>query len=237
MRSKWTFLFQYLSSAQDAGVSAEAIPLLENGSTDAQTNYPARTTKFLEPLKRSFLTPPSQAVVWGIVIGCIPRVPGMLVDDHGPLRPALLSISEIGSIAVPLSSVIIGAELYRAMAEPADDGASFENRPSETFGKSTFILTVIVRMVLLPWIGRTIHRALNLTQAIPDSLLSVFVLVQWAVPSANNAIIMVSILAEKMPVMGARVREDISKCLFWQYLTLPVFLTLNTILSLKLQYS
>lgn len=237
MTLKWTILFQYLSNARDLSSTAESNPTVERGSIGAPTDYPARTSKFFKSLKESVSTPPSQAVVWGIIIGSIPRVPGMFVDDHGPLRPVLLSVSQIGSIAIPLSSVIVGAELYRAMVEPANDDVPLETRRSETFGKSTIILILIVRNVLIPLVGRAIHRVFHFKQAIPNPLLSVFVLIEWAVPSANNTIIMVSVLTEKMPALGARVRQDVSKCLFWQFVTLPLFLTLNTIQSLKLQYA
>lgn len=234
---KWTIIFQYLNNALDSWSTADSTSSSGDMSADSQVNNPVRRPKFLERLKKSLLTPPSQGVMWGIIIGCVPHLPEMFVNDHGSLRPVLLSITQIGSVTVPLSSMIVGAELYHAMRDSLTDDSLYEIRPSETFGNGTIVLILVTRLILMPWIGRTVHRAFRLAQFIPDPLLSVFVLVEWAVPTANNAIIMVSIIAGKSPTLGARIRQDVSKCLFWQYVTLPVFLTLNTVLSLRLQYS
>lgn len=163
----------------------------------------------------------------------MPGVPASFVDDRGALRPLLLSISQVGSVAIPVSSMIVGAELHRAL-RPAERGAP--PRASHTFGARAVGLILLLRMVALPWLGRALHRALRLSTLIQDPLLSVFTLVEWTVPTANNCIIMVSIVAERLPVLGKRLREDVSRCLFWQYALLPVFLTVNTMLALKLQF-
>lgn len=86
----------------------------------------------------------------------------------------------------------------------------------------------ITRLIVLPWIGRQFDGE----WIAKDALLRVFVMVEWSVPTANNAIIMVSIVAENMGVLGKRLRRDVSTCLLWQYLMLPIMLTINTMLAL-----
>lgn len=132
--------------------------------------------------------------------------------------------------------MIVGAELHRSLTSTSSPEASPVTRPSQTFGMFAIAIIFVIRLVLLPWLGRLLHRWLGLTQVVHDPLLSVFTLVEWTVPTANNCIIMVSIVAERLPVLGAKLREDVSKCLFWQYLALPVFLTINTTLVLWLQF-
>lgn len=166
----------------------------------------------------------------------IPGFPGMFVNEHGLLRPLWLSINQVGGVAIPLSSMIVGAELHRSLVSTSSMEGSRLKRPSQTFGTFPIAMIFVTRLILIPWIGRVIHSWLGLTKVIQDPLLSVFALVEWSVPTANNCIIMVSIVAERLPVLGASIRADVSKCLFWQYMALPFFLTCNTILLLRIQF-
>lgn len=91
-------------------------------------------------------------------------------------------------------------------------------------------------MILLPYIARLIYRTLGLSTKIANPLLGVFTLVEANVPTANNAVIMISIAADNLPRIGKQLRQDVSKCVFWQFLATPVFLTLNTAAALRLQF-
>lgn len=112
----------------------------------------------------------------------------------------------------------------------------FEPPPEESFGVSVFIAIVFTRMVLLPFIGRQFYTILGLSEVMKSPQLGVFTLSQWNVPTANNAVIMTSIAAEQFPRIGRQLREDVSKCVFWQFLVTPFFLTLNTVAALRLQF-
>lgn len=41
----------------------------------------------------------------------------MLLNEGGVLHPILMSTNLVGTVAVPMSSIIVGAELYEAMNE------------------------------------------------------------------------------------------------------------------------
>lgn len=160
----------------------------------------------------------------------------MFLGEGGTLRSIWLAIEQVGGVAIPLSSMIVGAELYSSLANSSTSETTNGKGESETFGVFAIAMIFITRLILIPWIGRQIHRWLRLTEVIEDPLLSVFALVEWTVPTANNCIIMVSIIAERLPVLGAKLRKDVSKCLFWQYMALPVILTVNTLLLLQIQF-
>lgn len=158
------------------------------------------------------------------------------MGKNGSLRSVWFAVRQAGNIAIPLSSMIVGAELYCALAKSSAPEAIREKRESETFGLFPSVMILLIRLVLMPWIGRQMHRWLKLADTMGDPLLSVMTLVEWNVPTANNCILMVSIIAEKLPVLGGKLREDVSKCIFWQYMALPVLLTLNTFLLLQVQF-
>lgn len=109
-------------------------------------------------------------------------------------------------------------------------------RPEETFGVQTVLSILFVRMVLLPFLGRCLYSLFDLSEFIANPRLGIFALSQFNVPTANNTVIMVSIAADSLPRIGRQLREDVSRCLFWQFLATPVFLTLNTAAALSLQF-
>lgn len=107
----------------------------------------------------------------------------------------------------------------------------------ERFGRIAVVTIIFIRMMLLPYIGRVLYSVLGLHASINSPQLGVFALSQWNVPTANNTIIMISIAADSLPRIGRQLRADASRCLFWQFITTPIFLTLNTAEALKLQFS
>lgn len=109
-------------------------------------------------------------------------------------------------------------------------------QPSEKFGIQTIIAIIVVRMLLLPLLGRYLYAAFNMSETIVNPRLGIFALSQFNVPTANNTVIMVSIVADSLPRIGRQLREDVSKCVFWQFLTTPIFLTLNTAAALSLEF-
>lgn len=109
-------------------------------------------------------------------------------------------------------------------------------RPEETFGLRAVLSIIFVRMILLPFIGRCLYTTFGLSDFIANPRLGIFALSQFNVPTANNTVIMVSIATESLPRIGRKLREDVSRCVFWQFLVTPVFLTLNTAAALSLQF-
>lgn len=109
-------------------------------------------------------------------------------------------------------------------------------QPSEKFGIQTTISIIAMRMLLLPLLGRCLYSAFGMTETIVNPRLGVFVLSQFNVPTANNTVIMVSIVADSLPRIGRQLREDVSRCVFWQFITTPIFLTLNTAAALSLEF-
>lgn len=220
----------------------------------------------------------------------MPSVPGLLIPQDGLLRPIIDSTNALGSVVVPVSCMIVGAELYRSVAHvrymtsfsqpprlppagtlpnkhrtpcqkalpfplplthstqtyarfyffnpksPAEGKESRVVRSEETFGAFVMVFIIFMRMLLLPLLARSVYTLFNVSDYIANPMLGVFVLVQWGVPTANITVIMVTIAAESLPRIGDQLRRDISKCVFYQILVTPVFLTLNTAAALNIEY-
>ncbi len=95
---------------------------------------------------------------------------------------------------------------------------------------------VVIRLVILPFIGRAIYRGLKLWQ-IPGKLLGVFALIQMAVPTANNTVMVIVVTAQFLPNIGPQLEEDVATSVLLQYITLPLMLTVNTALALNIVFN
>lgn len=232
----------------------EEHPLLHSDITPQPTNTQANAAHSYvvkQAIISALLSPPFIAVIVSASLAFVPYVSDSLLDDRGALRPLILSANILGGVVVPLSSMIVGAELYRSLATTSNPTMSevsaspfsqsdhtdyVKTRSDEQFGTVTFIAIVVVRMILLPLISRILYVLLGVRNKLANPLLGVFALMEFNVPTANNTVIMITIAAESLPRIGKRLKADVSKAVFWQFLTVPLFLTLNTAAALNLQY-
>ncbi|CAN8076853.1 unnamed protein product [Agarophyton chilense] len=243
----WTALFQYLMYSPDSSVTVldEEQALLQHSSPpppqhirpldheDVDVN---RHDPVKEAITKALLSPPFIAVVSAMTCALITPIGNAFLHEDGAMRPFFLSINIVGGVVVPVSCMIVGAELYRSLSANSEEPQVMKRSKEEEFGTQTFIVILLVRMVVLPMVARGLYTALNLSEAVHNPLLGVFGLVEFNVPTANNTVIMVSIAAEALPRIGRQLRQDVAKAVFWQFLATPVFLTLNTAAALHLLY-
>ncbi|CAN8063326.1 unnamed protein product [Agarophyton chilense] len=183
-------------------------------------------------LKQCLLSPPTVAMAVTGLLACIPGVANEFLKENGTLRPVMDSFAMVGSIAVPLSSVIVGGDLYEALTAPKTNGDS-----RRRFGRNAIFAICMVRLVLFPFLGRWVYKLVGLRDFIADDELGAFILVQFGVLTANNAMIIANLLEDTLPDHVDGVRLDVAKCLFVQYLLAPILVTINTAFALEIQYS
>eukprot|EP00178_Gracilaria_changii_P024989 TRINITY_DN759_c0_g1_i2.p2 TRINITY_DN759_c0_g1~~TRINITY_DN759_c0_g1_i2.p2 ORF type:complete len:150 (+),score=18.68 TRINITY_DN759_c0_g1_i2:1359-1808(+) len=70
-----------------------------------------------EAILRALFSPPFIAVVSAMTCALIAPVGDAFLHDDGALRPLFLSINIVGGVVVPISCMIVGAELYRSLAK------------------------------------------------------------------------------------------------------------------------
>ncbi|KAI0564507.1 hypothetical protein FGB62_25g638 [Gracilaria domingensis] len=73
-----------------------------------------------EAITRALLSPPFIAVVSAMSCALIAPVGNAFLRESGAMHPFLLSINIVGGVVVPISCMIVGAELYRSLAKITD---------------------------------------------------------------------------------------------------------------------
>lgn len=91
-------------------------------------------------------------------------------------------------------------------------------------------------MVVLPLIGRTIFSLCGMSR-LPSTLLGVFSLIELSVPTANATVMMIVIVSQFFPNLGAQLEEDVATTVFYQFCVLPIFFSINTSLALGLVFN
>eukprot|EP00178_Gracilaria_changii_P004431 TRINITY_DN1711_c0_g1_i2.p1 TRINITY_DN1711_c0_g1~~TRINITY_DN1711_c0_g1_i2.p1 ORF type:complete len:396 (-),score=42.94 TRINITY_DN1711_c0_g1_i2:1184-2371(-) len=223
----FSLIFPYvLSAAQDQ--NQEEAPLLgEVCSAPLKRERPHLRAM----LRQSLLAPPTATIIATAILACIPGVADAFLAENGPLRSVMESSAMVGSIAVPLSSVIVGGDLYEALTCRKTNE---HNR--KRFGNFVIVAICMIRLVLFPFLGRWAYRAMGLKYFITENELGLFILMEFGVLTANNAMIIVNMLADTIPGQGDGMRRDVAKCLFAQYVIAPLLVTINTALAIKVQY-
>ncbi|KAJ1619899.1 auxin efflux carrier [Pavlovales sp. CCMP2436] len=170
------------------------------------------------------LSPPVIAMFCGIAFGLSPLKP-LLVGPSAPLRLVHRALLLLGDITPPLSTLLAGASLIGAPSA-AEGGAGARPPPAKSWLASLWpgpelVGVIAVRMAVLPitnwllFLGA--RESLGLFNGI-DPLIGFVVLLQGAMPSANNVVMMVTLS------QSAELSQLAAKLMAAQVVVLPVVL-------------
>lgn len=105
------------------------------------------------------------------------------------------------------------------------------------FGTFGIIAVTVIRLILFPWIARIIFSTIHAkTWFASNPLLGLFVLQQTNLTSASSIQLMVNMIQKQAPFVRV-LKKDVAYIILLQFCIAPVFLTLNTALSIALQLS
>eukprot|EP00172_Hildenbrandia_rubra_P002935 Plantae.Rhodophyta-Hildenbrandia_rubra.ctg41810.p1 GENE.Plantae.Rhodophyta-Hildenbrandia_rubra.ctg41810~~Plantae.Rhodophyta-Hildenbrandia_rubra.ctg41810.p1 ORF type:complete len:433 (+),score=56.26 Plantae.Rhodophyta-Hildenbrandia_rubra.ctg41810:134-1432(+) len=180
------------------------------------------------PKPPGFLTPPVISVLLALALGYTPKAADILLKSSGPLHALEMTMRMLGNIAVPMSSLIVGAKLF---ASHSSRGTSEPTNPQ--IGFRVIAAVVTARMVLLPALGAITYILLRSYLPTGDKIMHTILLAEFNTPSASNNIVMAQIASIYRPDVGSSVETTVASLIFWQYVVTPFLLTMNTTINLS----
>lgn len=140
--------------------------------------------------------PPIQAALLAVALSAYPPVKTLLVGPEAPLRFAASAVETLGAAQVPISMLMLsgsGTINYMKTLKGKLEAAGAE-LPPFAFSLRAELAIVVGRLVLLPLAGYALYAGLAQTGLglLPadDPLLRLVILIESAVPSAQNLIMM-----------------------------------------------
>lgn len=192
--------------AEGGGQAVEAASSQAPSSQVAPHGGPSagRLGEVMRFLRRA-ITPPVVATLAGVVVGTTP-LHAVLVADGAPLRVVYAALRTLGQAAIPISVVLLGANL-----SSGPDYAAI--RPSLAVG------IALTRMLLLPACALAVLSTVTrLGDIIPtDPMFRLVLLLEAACPTANNVVMIAS--------MAQRNEAAVSTTLFTSYCIAPIVLS------------
>lgn len=169
--------------------------------------------------------PPLRAACLGLFIGMVPPLKALFVGREAPLRCAFDALSTLGGCQVPVSMLMLsgsGTLRYLKNVENAMDkrlGEHEVDAPSFAFSRPAVFIMIFGRLICVPLLGLVCWWAIKRLNLMPeDPLIGFVLLVESAVPSAQNVVMLLLVHGEL--AQGAAMAEVI----LWQYIiAIPVF--------------
>ncbi|XP_062029948.1 protein PIN-LIKES 3-like isoform X2 [Rosa rugosa] len=208
----WSYVYSIvrISSNRDT-LDQDTIQSLERSSIPNQIMTPPgkimnRIMKVVKKLNLETIFSPSiVAAIVGFVIGVIPPVRKVFIEDGAPLRVINDTVSLLGGGAIPAVTLIIGGNLLKGLR-----GSGIQT--------SLVIGIIIVRYVALPLAGILIVKgAMKFGLVHSDPLYLFVLLLQFALPPAVS-------MATVTQLFGAGEKEC-SVIMLWTYVLASVALT------------
>ncbi|KAL1815864.1 hypothetical protein ACET3Z_018438 [Daucus carota] len=192
------------------GDSADSLPCTRFDETEqlGLTDKLKQTVgKFSSKLnvKRLF-APSTNGAIVGFIVGLVPVLRNSMIGDEAPLRVIEDSTMMMGDAAVPVLTLIIGANLLKGLR-------------ASGVQKSMVIGIIFARYIALPMIGTVVVRAavrFNLVHA--DPLFQFVLLLQFAVPPAMNI--------GTITQLFGKGESECSVIMLWTYVCASLSLTL-----------
>ncbi|KAK1400285.1 Auxin efflux carrier [Heracleum sosnowskyi] len=156
-------------------------------------------------VKRLF-APSTNGAIVGFIVGLVPMLRNSMIGDEAPLRVIEDSTMMIGDAAVPVLTLIIGANLLKGLR-------------ASGVQKSMVIGIIVARYIALPIIGTLVVRTavkFNLVHA--DPLYQFVLLLQFAVPPAMNM--------GTITQLFGKGESECSVIMLWTYVCATISLTL-----------
>lgn len=155
---------------------------------------------------KKLFSPSTNGAILGFIVGLVPVLKNLLIGDEAPLHVIEDSVLWMGDAAVPVLTLIIGANLLKGLQ-------------ASGIQKSVVIGIIVARYIALPLIGTFIVQAavkLNLVPA--DPLYQFVLLLQFAVPPAMNI--------GTITQLFGKGETECSVIMLWTYVFASVSLTL-----------
>ncbi|EME29360.1 hypothetical protein Gasu2_02800 [Galdieria sulphuraria] len=163
---------------------------------------------------RHLATPPSIAIVSALLLGTIFKpLALLLIGSDAPLRVVVAAQETLGAAAIALMSLVVGANLYHSYQR------GFRNHGVSFFCILSIALCRLFIMPILGWILIELLLHLGILGSRVDNIQLLVMMIETAVPSANNVVIMCEMVGTS--------EEPISLALLWQFMLAPLFLTAN----------
>ncbi|XP_027178917.1 protein PIN-LIKES 3-like isoform X3 [Coffea eugenioides] len=155
---------------------------------------------------KAILAPSTTAAIVGFIVGLVPPIQRLMIGASAPLHVVQDSALLLGEAAIPIVTLIVGANLLRGLR-----GSGVQ---------LTVILGIIaIRYVFLPLIGVLVIRgAIHLGFVHADPLYQFVLLLQYALPPAMN-------IGTITQLFGSG-QSECSVILLWTYSVASVSLTL-----------
>ncbi|KAL6178811.1 hypothetical protein ACLB2K_050329 [Fragaria x ananassa] len=208
----WSYVYNIMRIASKRNsLDQDTIQSLERSSITNQIMAPPgklknRILKVVKKLNLETIFSPSiVAAIIGFVIGVVPPVRKVFIDDGAPLRVINDTVSLLGGGAIPTITLIIGGNLLKGLR-----GSGIQT--------SLVIGVIIVRYVALPLTGILIVKgAMKFGLVHSDPLYLFVLLLQFSLPPAVN-------IATITQLFGAGEKEC-SVIMLWTYVLASVALT------------
>nr|XP_011465006.1 PREDICTED: uncharacterized transporter YBR287W-like isoform X2 [Fragaria vesca subsp. vesca] len=208
----WSYVYNIMRIASKRNtLDQDTIQSLERSSITNQIMAPPgklknRVMKVVKKLNLETIFSPSiVAAIIGFVIGVVPPVRKVFIDDGAPLRVINDTVSLLGGGAIPTVTLIIGGNLLKGLR-----GSGIQT--------SLVIGVIIVRYVALPLTGILIVKgAMKFGLVHSDPLYLFVLLLQFSLPPAVN-------IATITQLFGAGEKEC-SVIMLWTYVLASVALT------------
>ncbi|CAG8786494.1 13393_t:CDS:2, partial [Dentiscutata erythropus] len=156
-------------------------------------------------LSFKFMNPPLYAALLALIFIAIPKLNSLLIDKDAPLMAIFQAIDYVGSTAIPLTLLTLGAELYNLPRSRKEHMASI----------ITYVFTC--RFIIMPIIG--IFLVLYTTSYyINDPMLWFILILLASGPTAINCV--------NMAQLTNTYQEEFAALLFYSYILATPFVTL-----------
>lgn len=185
------------------------------------------------------VNPPVITILIAAVLGLMPIIPQLFIGEQAPLRSIISSLDSLGMLAVYLSAIVVGAEVLECLKPQSSQQPILHvqstYKKERSFGTFAILCITIIRLIIFPWIGRLFYNGLQMKSWFYKDILGLFVMEQTNLTTSSSVILMVTMLRKHCSFVNV-LQKDIAIMLFLQLVIAPVFLTLNTSLSIALQY-
>jgi predicted permease len=168
------------TGAGDRGVAYISVYLLCMSPCLWGIGYPYLSHQPLSALRREhFLSPPIVGALLGLALGVIPPLRALFVADGAALRVLMDAAEVVGDGVIPCALIVLGANL-------ADTPAGSAALPLRTY-----LGVACGRLLIMPALGCLYVFLLRHFGVLPrDPMLVLVLLLEAAVPSATNLMVM-----------------------------------------------
>lgn len=203
-----------LQAREDEGIAVSACTtsdasILQGVSARGNQCQPTGYWRRAGAVLRRVASPPIYGICAGLCIGLLPPLRWAFLSDpttghKPPLRFAMQAAGLLGSASIPLNTMLLGASLSK--------GPTWRVVP-----RRVVVGVVLTKLAFLPVVALAVCALMARLVRLPPLLLLV-ILMESAMPTANNLMMMCELA-------GGKANQLMSTLIFSEYLASPVLLT------------